>query len=677
MFLGYLTLATAFTISGVAIYYSVAGLVAIFAAAAIPIIIMGGALEIGKLVAASWLHNYWHKAVWWIRAYLSIAVVFLMLITSMGIFGFLSKAHIEQTSASKEQLAQIERIDDEILRQNQIIERANQKISKAEEDSVKSDDATQNKIDAEQERIDNAYRRIQTSIDEQVSIIDTQKKLQDDRVSVYEDEINSLDSELARLNELVTQYRNELNGTGSTGVEGRIQPYLDQIEQLDKDLERLAAQASEYEDRIAGLSGDTADISGWQTRISEIQQAISIVETQLNSRSIDLVRQAQQTIGVIADGAYGSNTRRAFSIWKSQRQSEIDGLQAQIDYVRTEARDTLSAERNRLADLVASLRGEQSDTIRNRKQSLLDDIDRIRDDSISNIDERRDSIQAKIDNILNQKIPDIRDSRKLALQAITEIRNEPNEVIVTARKEMARLRENADSEIASARAVIDRLRAKVAQADTTSYDKIVSEQEARIKEANNVIDESVNKKYQLQIEYRKLEAEVGPIKYLAEFIYQDKADADLLESAVRWVIIMIIFVFDPLAVILLLAGQMALEWNRPRRSLDTYSHGPTTDDDWEDVDDNINVTEEVIDTSEEKEHSSILPTLEEEIKKKAGTPLESHVLVEPDNKKLAKTPYDPYNDTRPDSELTTEERIIRRSVWPDGYDGNLAPTIKG
>ena len=95
MLFGLITFLTAITISGVAIYYSVAGLVAIFAAAALPIMIMGGALEIGKLVTAVWLHRNWSRAVWWMRTYLSIAVVVLMFITSMGIFGFLSKAHLE------------------------------------------------------------------------------------------------------------------------------------------------------------------------------------------------------------------------------------------------------------------------------------------------------------------------------------------------------------------------------------------------------------------------------------------------------------------------------------------------------------------------------------------------------------------------------------------------------
>ena len=95
MVLGILTFICALTISAIAIYYSVAGLAAIFAAAIIPIIVMGVALEIGKLVTAVWLHRYWSRAVWWLKSYLAVAVLVLMFITSMGIFGFLSKAHIE------------------------------------------------------------------------------------------------------------------------------------------------------------------------------------------------------------------------------------------------------------------------------------------------------------------------------------------------------------------------------------------------------------------------------------------------------------------------------------------------------------------------------------------------------------------------------------------------------
>ena len=160
MIFGILTLITALAISAVAIYYSVAGLVAIFAAAAVPIMIMGGTLEIAKLVTAVWLHKYWDRATWWLKSYLSIAVVVLMFITSMGIFGFLSKAHIEQTSASEESIARVESITAEIDRQNAIVTRANTRIGQLENSETGADATIQTQIDKEQGRIDLAFERI-------------------------------------------------------------------------------------------------------------------------------------------------------------------------------------------------------------------------------------------------------------------------------------------------------------------------------------------------------------------------------------------------------------------------------------------------------------------------------------------------------------------------------------
>jgi hypothetical protein len=92
-----LALITALAIAGTAAWYSIVGLMAIFAGAIIPIAIMGGVLEVGKLVTAAWLHSNWEKVRWWMKSYLSLAVILLMVITSLGIFGFLSKAHLEHS----------------------------------------------------------------------------------------------------------------------------------------------------------------------------------------------------------------------------------------------------------------------------------------------------------------------------------------------------------------------------------------------------------------------------------------------------------------------------------------------------------------------------------------------------------------------------------------------------
>ena len=96
----YLTLLTALAIAGVAAWYSIIGLIAIFSGAVVAIAIMGAVLEVGKLVTATWLHRNWSKAPLLMKSYLTSAVVLLMVVTSLGIFGFLSKAHLETSISS-------------------------------------------------------------------------------------------------------------------------------------------------------------------------------------------------------------------------------------------------------------------------------------------------------------------------------------------------------------------------------------------------------------------------------------------------------------------------------------------------------------------------------------------------------------------------------------------------
>ena len=122
MLFGLCILATALLLSAVAAYYSVAGLVAIFSAATIPVIIMGGSLELGKIAATVWLHNNWRRAGWAFKAYLIPAVAFLMLLTSMGIFGYLSKAHSDQSLVSGDVQAKIAIYDEKIKTERENID---------------------------------------------------------------------------------------------------------------------------------------------------------------------------------------------------------------------------------------------------------------------------------------------------------------------------------------------------------------------------------------------------------------------------------------------------------------------------------------------------------------------------------------------------------------------------
>ena len=124
MLFGYLTLATALIISLSAAVYSILGLTAIFAAAFWPIVIMGGSLEIGKIITTLWLHKYWTKAEIQYKIYLCSAVAILMLLTSMGVFGFLSKAHLDQAIPSGDVAAKVQIFDDKIKTQQDNIKAA-------------------------------------------------------------------------------------------------------------------------------------------------------------------------------------------------------------------------------------------------------------------------------------------------------------------------------------------------------------------------------------------------------------------------------------------------------------------------------------------------------------------------------------------------------------------------
>lgn len=133
--IAWLTLFSGLTISAVAVWYSVAGLVSIFAAAAVPIIIMGVALEVSKLIATVWLKLNWQRAPAFIKAYLMVAIAILMVITSMGIFGFLSKAHSDQSLVSGDVQSKIAVYDEKIKTARDNID-ANRKALKQMDEAV-------------------------------------------------------------------------------------------------------------------------------------------------------------------------------------------------------------------------------------------------------------------------------------------------------------------------------------------------------------------------------------------------------------------------------------------------------------------------------------------------------------------------------------------------------------
>jgi hypothetical protein len=131
----FLTFLTAIALSAVAAYYSVIGLAAIFPGSFLPVVVMGSVLEGSKLVTVSWLYNNWKQCPILIKTYLCMAITILMLITSMGIFGFLSKAHLEHSSDNAPLLNKIAILDEKIKTEKENVD-ANRKILKQYDEIV-------------------------------------------------------------------------------------------------------------------------------------------------------------------------------------------------------------------------------------------------------------------------------------------------------------------------------------------------------------------------------------------------------------------------------------------------------------------------------------------------------------------------------------------------------------
>jgi hypothetical protein len=131
----YLVLFSGLAISAVAEYYSIMGLIAIYPAAVIPIVIMGVVLGFGKISATIWLKQNWQYAPWWLKTYILPAIISLMVITSLGVFGFLSKAHSDQSLVSGDAQAKIAIYDEKIKTAKDNID-ANRKALKQMDEAV-------------------------------------------------------------------------------------------------------------------------------------------------------------------------------------------------------------------------------------------------------------------------------------------------------------------------------------------------------------------------------------------------------------------------------------------------------------------------------------------------------------------------------------------------------------
>mgnify|MGYP001603078860 FL=1 len=176
MFLSVLLLIVAVIISAVAAYYSIAGLITIFAAAVVPVIVMASVLEFAKVLTAAWLSHNWKRINFFLKSYLTFAVIVLMLITSLGIFGFLSKAHIQQTADAKENVAQIEIVTDNIERKENEISDWQDEIVKIENSGLEKNTEINEQITIEETRLKDAVKEYEGLVSEQKELIQESRK---------------------------------------------------------------------------------------------------------------------------------------------------------------------------------------------------------------------------------------------------------------------------------------------------------------------------------------------------------------------------------------------------------------------------------------------------------------------------------------------------------------------
>jgi len=231
-YLNYLALVTSIGIASIAAYFSVLGLATIFAGAFMGIVIMAGALEFGKIVSAAYLHLFWERLNYF-KYYLVFSVIVLMLITSLGIFGYLSKAHSEQTGDTAQAQSVVTRIDNQIVREQNKITTYEERISSLGGSKI---DVSAS-IEQQEEIRDGAWDRVQGDID------------------YAKGQITSLRGQLTSLDTAVNELRNkgvEVITTDEGGIfTGADTETIDYVAQANTLFEQQKSQREQIRDDIA------------------------------------------------------------------------------------------------------------------------------------------------------------------------------------------------------------------------------------------------------------------------------------------------------------------------------------------------------------------------------------------------------------------------------------------
>ena len=324
MLFGIFTLLTALAIAGVAAWFSIEGLMAIFSASALPIAIMAGTLEVGKLLTASWLYRYWNETTLLLKTYLSIAVVVLMLITSMGIFGYLSKAHLDQAGETGDAFAKVERIDGQIQREENKIALLEDRIL-----GVGGSIDVSESIKQQEEIRDGAWARVQGDIDYANGQIDRLR----DQLAVLDKAVNDLREKgvevvtldeggafrqaetekidyVAQANELFAQQKEQRDQ-----IRADIQVQQDNIDKYRAQAQKTIDDANAEINRLRNQNSSQQDenilkIDDYNTQIDEIYDNIVILKDE-KFEAESIVRNLEKEVGPIkyvAQLIYGEDT---------------------------------------------------------------------------------------------------------------------------------------------------------------------------------------------------------------------------------------------------------------------------------------------------------------------------------------------------------------------------------
>jgi hypothetical protein len=207
---GYITLFSALSLAATAAWFAIVGIVALFGGNPIPVMIMGAGIELAKVVGVSWLYRNWEDANWRLKYPGVILVIVVMLLTSMGIFGFLSKAHIEQNADVGNNTLQIERLDQRIAREQAVIDREQDKINSADSVIQQLDNTVRTLIDYDKISGPDGARAVREGQQDQRDALAAEIAAAQSKIDETEDAIGVLQDERLVLSQEVRELELEV-----------------------------------------------------------------------------------------------------------------------------------------------------------------------------------------------------------------------------------------------------------------------------------------------------------------------------------------------------------------------------------------------------------------------------------------------------------------------------------